>query len=73
MTNDLISRQAAIDALIAEYKEKAESYWDNGLNMYDVESTLMALPPIDPSKHGKWIPRIATGNIALIECREVDE
>lgn len=52
--NDPISRQAAIDALIAELKEKAETDCDNGLNMYDVEFVLKTLPTIEPVKHGKW-------------------
>ncbi len=42
--SDPIDRQAAIDALIAEFKAKTETYWDNGLNMYDVESVLKGLP-----------------------------
>ena len=52
--SDLIDRQAAIDALIAEFKAKTETYWDNGLNMYDVESVLKGLPSAQPAQ--QWIP-----------------
>lgn len=58
--SDLISRQAAIDALIAEINEKPETYWDNGLNMYDVESVLKGLPPAKPEK-------ICVANITLTD------
>lgn len=51
---DLISRAAAIDALIAEINEKPETYWDNGLNVYDVESVLKGLPSAQPEQ--RWIP-----------------
>ena len=45
--SDYIDRQAAIDALIQELKYKPESYWDNGLNQYDIENVLKTLPSAD--------------------------
>lgn len=64
--NDLISRQAAIDAI--EHANGAV-YWNQTL-MENLVSVVKSVPTIDPVKRGKWIPRIATGNIALIECSE---
>lgn len=60
---DPIERQAAIEALIQELYEKPEEYWDNGLNRYDIEATINALPPAQPEiirckecmNHGKEI------------------
>lgn len=45
--DDLISRQAAIDALVEELAYKPEGYWDSGLNQYDVEVVLNQQPSID--------------------------
>jgi len=45
--DDLISRQAAIDALVEEIAYKPEGYWDSGLNQYDVEVVLNQQPSID--------------------------
>ena len=59
--DDLIRRQAAIEAAWFLDPEDRDALRD----------TLAKLPSAEPErKHGKWIPRIATGNIALIECSE---
>lgn len=45
--DDLISRAAAIDALVEELAYKPEGYWDSGLNQYDVEVVLNQQPSVD--------------------------
>lgn len=45
--SDLISRQAAINALVEELAYKPEGYWDSGLNRYDVEVVLNQQPSAD--------------------------
>ena len=64
MTDDLISRQDAIDAIgalsdtIFKNIEKGATYppraWFAG--MANAESIIEALPSIDAVKHGAWIP-----------------
>ena len=44
---DLIYRQAAIDALVEELVYKPEGHWDSGLNRYDVEVVLTQQPSVD--------------------------
>lgn len=45
--DDLISREAAIDALVEELAHRPEGYWDSGLNRYDVEVVLSQQPSVD--------------------------
>lgn len=62
--SDLISRQAAIDA-IKRY-ESADNYdLNNGLIL--AMNAVADVPTIDPVKHGKWIE---TGLVDVIECSE---
>lgn len=74
---DLISRQAVLMSL-ADYQLQESPNWGaNGMGNTDAYEAITECirvieqaPTIDPVKRGKWIPRIATGNIALIECSE---
>ena len=50
--SDLISRQAAIDAI--EHANGAV-YWNQTLKE-NLVSAIKAIPTIDPVKRGKWIP-----------------
>ena len=61
--NDPIERQAAIKALIQELYEKPEEYWDNGLNRYDIEATINALPPAEPDNRLSKIVELVGGTI----------
>ena len=77
--SDLIDRQAAIDALVAEtiYTEEelreyyeANSHrneWVNGI--YEAVEAIKQLPPIQP-KRGKWI---RTGSGSLYDHHECSE
>ena len=59
----LISKQSAIKALIQKLYEKPEEYWDNGLNRYDIEETINALPPAQPERpKSKWIWKLDEGD-----------
>ena len=54
--DDLISRQAAIDALNAEIMKRRllDDINDGKLDEFDTESIIRQLPPIQPEPH--WIP-----------------
>ena len=54
MSEDLISRQAAIDALTA-LEEPAPTARDL-IAIYDCEDAIKALPPIQSEPRGRWIP-----------------
>ena len=60
---DPIERQTAIEALIQELYEKPEEYWDNGLNRYDIEATINALPPAQPDTRLEKIADLVDGSI----------
>ena len=49
MTDDLISRQAAIEKI-------SETIWDTAV-ANDVKTTLKELPSAQPVRHGKWLPK----------------
>lgn len=53
MSDDNISREAAIKMLLEELQYKGEYPQDNGLNQYDIESVLNALPSAEPQR---WVP-----------------
>ena len=78
-TNDAISRQQAIDAVVAETiytKEELKEYyeanshrneWVNGI--YDAVEAIKQLPPIQP-KRGKWIKTARWGRVYYCDqCR----
>jgi hypothetical protein len=67
MTNDLISRQAAIDAL---YKMLHDCFWADDEELDAVITTLNELPSAQPRKKGKW-KRITDDVFAdRFECSE---
>lgn len=63
--NDLISRQAAIDAIRAFYDEYI--VYDNRKS---IEDLISELPTIDPVKHGKWIAKRDGWNGGYVVCSE---
>ena len=54
---DLISRQAAIDALLAEGRNVDSRYLESEriIHESDAVEVISLLPSIDPVKHGKWL------------------
>ena len=62
--DDLISRQAAIDA-IKRY-ESADSY-DINRGLIMAMNAVADVPTIDPVKHGKWVI-IDNSGLAVCEC-----
>lgn len=73
---DLISRQAAIDALDerceseCEYSKKQRSVMCNACYLGSAKEVVENLPTIDPVKHGKWmvIPQ-RCDNQTFDECK----
>lgn len=68
MNNDPISRQAALDIIDAELDGWLTD--DERLHLEGVGAGIACLPTIDHVKHGKWLRRIGTGNVALMQCSE---
>lgn len=71
--NDLISRQAAIDAVMNESREVDSRYLESEriIHECDAVEVLSLLPSAEPERHGRWI-RIAFedqwGVYACSEC-----
>lgn len=73
---DLISRVAAIDALVEEIAYKPEGYWDSGLNRYDVEVVLNQQPTVDAvevvrCKDCRYMDRY--GRCEIWECHKMPD
>jgi len=73
--DDLISRQAAIDALNAEIMKRRllDDINDGKLDEFDTESIIRQLPPIQPEPH--WIPvteRLPEKGIDVLVTRKYD-
>ena len=60
---DLISRQAAIDAILHNEEVYSNHFGDDPIDRYTVAiidndaQTLAQLPTIDPVKHGNWVSK----------------
>ena len=52
--SDLISRQAAIDAIKALWNDAPSAQHVSA--MFDCEDAIRALPSAEPVRHGKWEP-----------------
>lgn len=74
--DELISRQAAIDAMNAKL-EDIKLRWRGKVKkgeiaMYlDMRGTIETLPSAEPVRHGKWI--IEDGHVCCSECGEISK
>ena len=69
--SDLISRQAAIDAIRASTSKytgfmEMEMYTDN-----DAVEAINGVPSAEPVRHGKWV--IEDGHVCCSECGEISK
>ena len=62
MTNDLISREVALEAI---HNLQTAFGWGNGLHEMDIHKVLLKIPAVDaaPLVHGRWIK-----HCACVEC-----
>lgn len=73
--NDLISRQAAIDAIMSEIaddvdcRSNVEHWWWN-LGMDRAAVILKQLPSVQEPKSGKWIPENRRPKSMMFYCSE---
>ena len=77
--NDLISRQAALDALgercesECEYSKKQRSVMCDACYLGSAKEVIEEVPTIDPVKHGKWKPFDLTWGRSVYACTNCGE